>query len=139
MISRYFSQRFLLFPKDGVRRPLDPPFLNAGRSIFLTDVGLQSSIGPCCTTTMFSIRSDSFKVRDGQEMRDSLRTKALRICDEKIARKGETVGLSFYAFFANKNDDPDLLMEAAHWWIKTHELDHFEKAVKIRQMILTGL
>ena len=26
-------------------------------------------------------------------------------------------------------------MEAAIWWIKTHELDHFEKAVKIRDMI----
>jgi len=26
-------------------------------------------------------------------------------------------------------------MEAAEWWIKTHQLDHFEKAVKIRDMI----
>ncbi|MFY0618921.1 DUF6500 family protein [Shimia sp.] len=71
-------------------------------------------------------------------MRDSLRTKAVAICNEKIAKKGETVGLSFYAFFANKNDDPELLMEAATWWIKTHELDHFEKAVKVRDMILSG-
>ena len=60
-------------------------------------------------------------------MRDSLRAKAVTICNDKIAKKGETVGLSFYAFFANKNDDPELLMEAATWWIKTHELDHFEK------------
>ncbi|WP_233545080.1 DUF6500 family protein [Pseudooceanicola sediminis] len=30
-------------------------------------------------------------------------------------------------------------MEAAEWWIKTHELDHFEKAVKIRDMISSGV
>jgi hypothetical protein len=29
----------------------------------------------------------------------------------------------------------DLLMEAAEWWIKTHALEHFEKAVKVREMI----
>lgn len=71
-------------------------------------------------------------------MRASLRAKAITICDTKIAAKGEGVGLSFYAFFANKNDDPELLMEAAQWWIKTHALDHFEKAVKIREMIRSG-
>ncbi|WP_299424663.1 DUF6500 family protein [uncultured Shimia sp.] len=71
-------------------------------------------------------------------MRDSLRAKAVQICNDKIAKKGETVGLSFYAFFANKNDNPELLMEAATWWIQTHELDHFEKAEKIREMILSG-
>lgn len=72
-------------------------------------------------------------------MRASLREKAIAICDEKIAKRGETVGISFYAFFANKNSDPDLLMEAAEWWIKTHKLDHFEKALKIREMIRSGL
>ena len=72
-------------------------------------------------------------------MRASLREKAIAICDGKIAKKGETVGISFYAFFANKNSDPDLLMEAAEWWIKTHKLDHFEKALKIRKMIRSGL
>ena len=71
-------------------------------------------------------------------MRDSLRQKAIAICDTKIAQKGEGVGLSFYAFFANKNDDPVALMEAATWWIETHQLDHFEKAVKIRDMIASG-
>ena len=71
-------------------------------------------------------------------MRDSLRAKAVQICNDKIAKKGETVGLSFYTFFANKNDNPELLMEAATWWIQTHELDHFEKAVKVREMILAG-
>ncbi len=48
-------------------------------------------------------------------MRSSLRAKAIAVCDEKIAKKGETVGLSFYAFFANKNDDPEQLMEAPEW------------------------
>ena len=71
-------------------------------------------------------------------MKDSLRAKAVQICNDKISKKGETVGLSFYAFFANKNDDPELLMEAATWWIQTHELDHFEKAVQVREMILAG-
>ncbi|CUH64751.1 hypothetical protein TG4357_01474 [Thalassovita gelatinovora] len=72
-------------------------------------------------------------------MRSTLRAKAIAVCNEKVAKKGETVGLSFYAFFANKNDDPELLMEAAEWWIKIHELDHFEKAVKIRDMISSGV
>ncbi|MBR7650828.1 hypothetical protein KCX83_00660 [Brucella oryzae] len=71
-------------------------------------------------------------------MRSSLREKAIAICDEKIAKKGELVGISFYAFFANRNTEPELLMEAAEWWIKTHTLDHFEKAVKIREMIRSG-
>jgi len=71
-------------------------------------------------------------------MRATLRAKALAVCEDKIARKGEGVGLSFYAFFANRNDDPDLLMEAAEWWIKTHALDHFEKAAKIRDMLKAG-
>ncbi len=68
-------------------------------------------------------------------MTPSLRRKILQVCDRKLAQKGPNVGLSFYAFFANKNTDPELLMEAAEWWIKIHQLDHFEKASKIRQMI----
>ena len=68
-------------------------------------------------------------------MRAELRTKIIDACNAKIENKGENVGVSFYAFSANKNSDTDLLMEAATWWIKTHELDHFEKAVKIRDMI----
>jgi Family of unknown function (DUF6500) len=69
-------------------------------------------------------------------MKESLREKIIAVCDEKIAKKGESVGLSFYAFFANKNDNPDLLMEAATWWIKEKKLDHFVKAIKIKEMIL---
>ncbi len=68
-------------------------------------------------------------------MRETLRQKIIEVCDRKIKQKGENVGLSFYAFFANKNDDPELLMEAAEWWIKTHQLDHFEKAAKIKKML----
>ncbi|WP_458791859.1 DUF6500 family protein [Yoonia sp. MH D7] len=71
-------------------------------------------------------------------MRHSLRTKIITTCDAKIAAKGPTVGLSFYAFFANKNDDPDLLLEAATWWIKTHRLNHFEKAAMIKDIAMSG-
>ena len=68
-------------------------------------------------------------------MRESLKRKIIDVCDKKIASKGSNVGLSFYAFFANKNDNPELLMEAAEWWIMTHKLDHFEKAVKIKALV----
>ncbi|MEM5565534.1 DUF6500 family protein [Psychroserpens sp. AS72] len=68
-------------------------------------------------------------------MTEILKQKILDVCDQKIAQKGDNVGLSFYAFFKNKNDTPELLMEAATWWIKTHQLDHFEKAVKIKNMV----
>lgn len=61
--------------------------------------------------------------------------KMIAICNEKIAKKGENVGLSFYAFFANKNDEPETLMQVATWWIQTHKLDHFEKAIKIKLLI----
>ncbi len=70
-------------------------------------------------------------------MNKKLKHKIIEVCNKKIEQKGENVGLSFYAFFANKNTDPTLLMEAATWWIQTHELDHFEKAIKIKSMIET--
>lgn len=68
-------------------------------------------------------------------MRETLKRKIIEVCNKKIESKGENVGLSFYAFFANKNDDPELLMEAANWWIMENNLDHFEKATKIRTMV----
>lgn len=71
-------------------------------------------------------------------MRSSLRDKIVAVCQKKIAQKGDNVGVSFYAFFANKNDDPELLMEAASWWIQQHKLDHFEKAHKIIAMVQAG-
>lgn len=68
-------------------------------------------------------------------MRDSLKQKIIEVCNAKIAQKGQNVGVSFYAFFANKNDNPELLMEAAKWWIEENKLDHFEKAIKIKKMV----
>lgn len=70
------------------------------------------------------------------QLNRQLKDKIIQICDQKIAAKGENVGLSFYAFFANKNDDPETLMQMATWWIQMHQLDHFEKAIKIKQLIL---
>nr|WP_211317063.1 DUF6500 family protein [Arenicella xantha] len=67
-----------------------------------------------------------------------MRNKIIQVCDDKISKKGLNVGLSFYAFFANKNDDPEQLMEAASWWIKVHQLDHFEKAYKIKELVESG-
>lgn len=71
-------------------------------------------------------------------MRTSLREKIIQVCKQKIDKKGTNVGLSFYAFFANKNNDPELLMEVAEWWILTHKLDHFEKAIKIKKLVEDG-
>lgn len=68
-------------------------------------------------------------------MDNNLKNKIISICEEKINKKGNNVGLSFYAFFANKNDQPELLMLVAQWWIMTHKLNHFEKASKIKNMI----
>lgn len=68
-------------------------------------------------------------------MNKEICAKIISICESKIEKKGKNVGLSFYAFFANKNDNPELLMEVAQWWILDQELDHFEKALKIRDMV----
>ena len=68
-------------------------------------------------------------------MNQEIKAKIIQICDSKIAAKGENVGLSFYAFFKNKNDNPELLIEVAQWWILEHKLDHFEKANKIKEMV----
>ncbi|MDB4534537.1 DUF6500 family protein [Vicingaceae bacterium] len=68
-------------------------------------------------------------------MNISLKDKAIEVCNNKIEKKGTNVGLSFYAFFANKNDNPELLMEMAEWWIITNKLDHFEKAIKIKKLL----
>lgn len=63
------------------------------------------------------------------------KTHMVEVCQQKIAQKGHDVGLSFYAFFKNKNDNPELLMSVATWWIKTHKLNHFEKARKIIELL----
>lgn len=69
-------------------------------------------------------------------MQAGMKEKIIRVCEAKIAAKGSNVGGSFYAFFANKNDDPKLLMEVAHWWIMDMKLEHFEKAEKIKSLVL---
>jgi len=50
-------------------------------------------------------------------MRKTLQKKIIQVCNAKI------------------DDDPALLMEAAEWWIMTHKLNHFEKAIKIKHMV----
>ncbi|WP_392386649.1 DUF6500 family protein [Marinomonas primoryensis] len=65
------------------------------------------------------------------------REKILAVCLEKIKQKGDGVQVSFYAFFANKNDDPITLMNVARWWIEENQLNHFEKATKIYAMVKT--
>lgn len=72
-------------------------------------------------------------------MREHIKAKIIEVCDKKIKSKGPNVGLSFYAFFSNRNEEPELLMEVAKWWIITHRLDHFEKATKIKKLITGSL
>ncbi|MES2588436.1 MAG: DUF6500 family protein [Bacteroidota bacterium] len=64
-----------------------------------------------------------------------LKQHILAICNKKIQQKGENVGLSFYAFFENRNTNPTQLLEVATWWIMEKKLDHFEKACKIRNLV----
>ena len=64
-----------------------------------------------------------------------MQTKIIKVCNDKIAKSGENVGLSFYAFFENRNTNPELLLEIASWWIMENKLDHFEKAVKIKGIV----
>ncbi len=53
------------------------------------------------------------------KMNSELCQKIIDVCDAKIASKGDGVGVSFYAFFKNRNDNPERLMEAATWWKDT--------------------
>ena len=83
-----------------------------------------------------TVRSKTMPDTQKTKLDSKLKQKIIQICENKIRQKGDNVGLSFYAFFANKNDDPDTLMQVATWWIQTHRLDHFEKATKIKQLIV---
>jgi hypothetical protein len=69
-------------------------------------------------------------------MTAEIKAKIIAVCNAKIEKKGTNVGLSFYAFFANKNDNPQGLMQVAQWWILEHKLNHFEKAIKIKALVL---
>lgn len=68
-------------------------------------------------------------------MTNEFKNRMIKVCDDKIQSRGPNVGLSFYVFFANKNNNPELLMEVAEWWILTNKLDHFEKATKIKKLL----
>lgn len=68
-------------------------------------------------------------------MTQSLKDKIITVCNKKIAQKGVNVGVSFYAFFSNKNDNPETLMKVASCWIMQHKLNHLEKAVKIKNLV----
>ena len=68
-------------------------------------------------------------------MTPALCRKIIETCTSKITAKGAHVGLSFDAFFHNRNDDPELLIEAAVWENKTNRLDHFEKAAKVKKLV----
>ena len=69
-------------------------------------------------------------------MNKEICNKIIDVCDAKILAKGSNVGLSFYAFFKNKNDNPKLLLEVANWWIMEKKFNHFEKAEKIKQEVI---
>lgn len=60
----------------------------------------------------------------------------IAICENKIAQKWHNVGISFYVFFKNKNDNPLVLSAVAHRWITVNKFDHFEKAIKIKNILL---
>ena len=68
-------------------------------------------------------------------MFEDFKPNMINVCKVKMKDKGSNVGLSFYAFFKNKNDDPKLLMEVAKWWIEENQFDHFEKACKIKDIL----
>lgn len=53
------------------------------------------------------------------------------ICDQKKDKK-----ISFYVFFKNKNDNPQLLFNVAKWWILDNKLDHFENSDKIKSLLI---
>lgn len=81
---------------------------------------------------------DSCKISFYKGLRDvntKIKQNILSVCAEKIKQKGDGVQVSFYAFFANKNDDPVTLMTVARWWIEEQQLNHFEKATKIYAMV----
>ncbi|MGL4759510.1 MAG: DUF6500 family protein [Patescibacteria group bacterium] len=72
-------------------------------------------------------------------MNQVIKDKITKICLEKIDKKGMSVGVSFYAFFENKNSNPELLYQVAKWWILENEFDHFEKAQKILSILKTEI
>jgi hypothetical protein len=68
-------------------------------------------------------------------MNEEIKKKILDVCNKKIFEKWDNVWVSFYAFFSNKNNNPEKLMEVANWWIMENKFDHFEKTKKIIEKI----
>ena len=68
-------------------------------------------------------------------MNKEIKQKIIKVCKEKIEKKWDNVWLSFYAFFENKNTNPELLQEVVTWWIWENKFDHFEKALKIKRIV----
>lgn len=68
-------------------------------------------------------------------MDEQIKKEIIDICNKKIREKWDNVWVSFYAFFSNKNDNPEKLMKVATWWIMENKFDHFEKAKKIIEKI----
>jgi len=70
-----------------------------------------------------------FPKRRQNSMRANLKkTSAVAVCNDKNRQKGETVGLLSTRFFANRNGRSSVAYGSRRMVIKTHELDHFEKA-----------
>ena len=46
----------------------------------------------------------------GKPMNKEFKKKIIEVCNRKIEQKGAGVGLSFYAFFKNKNNSPLYVM-----------------------------
>jgi hypothetical protein len=62
----------------------------------------------------------------------------LEICNKVISEnknKERMTKISFYKFFSNKHNNPKLLLDVAKWWIIIENLDHFEDATKIKNLL----
>lgn len=55
--------------------------------------------------------------------------------EKQIKAKWDTVNISFYYFYDNKNKQNAEVMQVATWWIEKHDLPHFVKATKILELI----
>lgn len=65
-----------------------------------------------------------------------LKIKSFKFVVKKLKQKGQKLAFLFMRSFQIGNDTPELLMEVAKWWITINQFDHFEKAAKIKQMIM---
>ena len=59
----------------------------------------------------------------------------MKSATERLIKRERMLGFHSMLSLPIKNDNPALLMEVAEWWIMKHKLDHFEKAIKIKEMV----